>query len=102
VEDEFLKVGGVELWEMVFEVGPCGLGACADGVGIVFVVVAAGTGFKEVRAVFVDTCYQKTDSVGSFGGFLGLDLRFCMDKGVLSAILKMRRLMGWLAPYVSL
>jgi hypothetical protein len=51
-----------------------------------------------VRAVLVDARNEQSHSVGPFGGVLGLDLRFCVAGWLLSAILKMSLLRGWLEP----
>lgn len=74
MEDELVEGRVGELAEAVFEVGSGGLGAGADGVREVLVIVATGTGLEEMGAVLIDAGHEQADSVGSFGGVLGLDL----------------------------
>jgi len=98
VEDQLVESGSGELSQVVLEVGPRRLRPRPDGVGLIFIVISTGAGLEEVRAVLVDARNEQSHSVGSFGGVLGLDLRFCVAGWLLSAILKMSLLRGWLEP----
>ena len=98
VEDQLVESGSGELSQVVLEVGPRRLRPRPDGVGLVFIVISTGTGLEEVRAVLVDAGDEQSDAVGPFGGVLGLDLGLCVGGGLLSAILKMSLLRGWLEP----
>lgn len=102
MEDKLVEGGVGELAEVVLEIGPCRLRPGSNGVREVLIVVATGTGFEEMRTILVNAGNEQANTIGSFGGVLGLDLGLCMWVGLLSAILKMSLLSGWLDPYVSL